>query len=80
MVIGIFWSSVWLSTFSWPVLFAAIWVVIALSNPYRTPTFPGVAWYRWARGLWRDTRCGRMVAVGRPVAPVPTTQRSQHGT
>ncbi len=78
-LVGGFWSAIWRTTYSWPVLFAAIWVVIALTNPRRTPTFPGVAWVLFARDLWRDTRRGKMVVAGHNSPQLPTTQRSQHG-
>jgi hypothetical protein len=77
MLLGLVWSWVWLATYSWPALLASVWVVIALTNPRRQPMFPGWAWLLFARDLWRDTRCDKVVVVGRPIAPVPTTQRSQ---
>lgn len=58
--VGAFWSAIWLTTYSWPVLFAAIWLVIALTNPRRTPTFPGLYWVLCVRDLWRGTQRVRM--------------------
>ena len=80
LAVGAFWVFVWRTTLSWPVLFAAIWAVIWLTNPRRTPVFPGVAWVRWACDLWRGTRRGKMGVVGHTKPQLSTTQRSQHGT
>lgn len=77
MLVGVVWSAVWLTTFSWPALFAAIWMVVALTNPRRQLLFPGVVWVRYARDLWRGTRCDKMGVVGRTRPRLSTTQRSQ---